>query len=189
MSVELILKTVEKIVGRWFAETGRRSEIFLAASFGSFDPEKPPPERPTPDSSAAHIHNCISRSLETLQTDYIDIYYQARVDPNIPIEIVLETLRPYVEKGVVRWLGLSECSADVLRRAKAVPGVGEKVVAVQREYGPFELEIEKDGFLQSAKELGVALVAYSPLGRGLATGRCSHSSFLSLLSAFSDILG
>ena len=165
------LNIAEKLIGNWFAETGRRSEIFLAASFGSFDPDNPTSSIPPPDSSAVMIHKSVARSLAALRTDYIDIYYQSRVDPNIPIEIVLETLRSYVEKGVVRWLGLSECSADVLRRAKAIPGLGEKVIAVQREYGPFELEIEKDGFLQTAKELGVALVAYSPLGRGLATGR------------------
>lgn len=163
--------SAEKIVGKWFAHTGRRSDVFLAASFGSYDPDKPISSGPAPDSSAAHMHKCIARSLEALQTNYVDIFYQGRVDPKIPIEVVLENLREYVDKGVIRWLGLSECSAEVLGRAKAVPGLGEKVVAVQREYGPFELGIEKDEFLQAAKELGVTLIAYSPLHRGLATGR------------------
>lgn len=89
----------------------------------------------------------------------------------MPIEIVLETLRPFVEQGQIRWLGLSECSAATLRRAKAVPGVGEKIVAVQMEYSPFDLEIEGNGLLETARELGVAVVAYSPLGRGLLTGK------------------
>jgi aryl-alcohol dehydrogenase-like predicted oxidoreductase len=83
----------------------------------------------------------------------------------------METLRPFVESGQIKWLGLSECSAATLRRAKAVPGVGEKLIAVQMEYSPFELTIETSGFVDVANELGVAVVAYSPLGRGLITGR------------------
>jgi aryl-alcohol dehydrogenase-like predicted oxidoreductase len=118
----------------------------------------------------------VASSLAALQTTYIDLYYQHRPDPDVPVEIVLETLRPYVEQGVIKWLGLSECSADVLRRAKAVPGIGEKVVAVQMEYGAFELGHEKSGFLDVAKELGVGLVAYSPLGKGLVSGRYSLCS-------------
>ena len=109
-----------------------------------------------------------------MNTSYIDLYYQHRVDPKVPIEIVLETLREPIEKGVVRWIGLSECSEDVLRRAKAVPVLGGKVIACQMEYSPFELTIEKNGFLNATREAGVALIAYSPLGRGLATGRLAH---------------
>ena len=88
----------------------------------------------------------------------------------MPIELVLETLRPYIEKGTIRWLGLSECSAATLRRARAVPGVGEKVIAAQMEFSPFSLQIEKDGFAKVAEELGVSVVAYGPLGRGMITG-------------------
>jgi len=84
---------------------------------------------------------------------------------------VIETVRPFIDSGTVKYFGLSECSADVLRRAKAVPGVGEKIIACQMEFSPFELEIEHDGFLETARELGVGLVAYSPLGRGMITGR------------------
>lgn len=86
----------------------------------------------------------------------------------------METLRPYIEKGTIRYIGLSECSIDVLKRAKSVPGVGEKVVACQMEFSPFELEIEASGFIAAAKELGVSIVAYSPLGRGV----CCTQSFL-----------
>jgi aryl-alcohol dehydrogenase-like predicted oxidoreductase len=103
---------------------------------------------------------------------------QHRVDPAVPIEIVLETLRPYIESGQIKWLGLSECSAATLRRAKAVPGIGEKVVAVQMEYSPFELEIETSGLLDAANDTGVAVVAYSPLGRGLISGRCARRFLL-----------
>ena len=99
------------------------------------------------------------------------MYYQHRVDPNVPIEVVLEALRDAVEKGQVKWIGLSECSVNTLRRAKAVPGLGEKIIAAQMEFSPYSLDIEKDGFVKAAKELGVSVVAYSPLGRGMITGR------------------
>lgn len=76
-----------------------------------------------------------------------------------------------MDKGAIKWIGLSECSADVLRRAKSVPGVGEKVVAAQMEFSPFTLDIETLGFAKVAKELGVSVVPYSPLGRGMVSGR------------------
>lgn len=113
----------------------------------------------------------LERSLAVLQTDYIDLYYQHRVDPKVPIEVVLESLRPAVEAGKVRYLGLSECSVETLRRAKKVPGLGEKVIAVQMEYSPFTLDIENNGIVDACKELGVGLVTYSPLARGLVSGR------------------
>ncbi|KAJ7146079.1 NADP-dependent oxidoreductase domain-containing protein [Mycena epipterygia] len=160
----------ESIIGDWFAETGRRSEIFLATKFGAGDLREGP-NKGKICSEPAYIKQAVQRSLKMLQTDFIDLYYQHRVDPAVPIEIVLETLRPFVESGQIRWLGLSECSASTLRRAKAVPGIGEKVVAVQMEYSPFELGIENNGLLEAANETGVAIVAYSPLGRGLITGR------------------
>jgi aryl-alcohol dehydrogenase-like predicted oxidoreductase len=106
-----------------------------------------------------------------LNTDYIDLYYQHRVDPEVPIEVYLETLRPFVESGVIRWLGLGDCSIDTLRRAKAVEGLGDKIIAVQMEFSPVELSIERNGFAKAAEELGVAIVAYSPLCRGLLSGR------------------
>ena len=112
----------------------------------------------------------VARSLDRLKTDYIDLYYQHRVDPNVPIEVVLETLKEFVDKGRIKWIGLSECSVNVLKRARAVPGIGEKVIAAQMEYSPFSLEIEQ-GFTEAARELGVAIVAYSPLGRGLMSGK------------------
>ncbi|KAJ7058208.1 NADP-dependent oxidoreductase domain-containing protein [Mycena amicta] len=160
----------EKLIGEWFASTGRRKEIFLATKFGAGDLREGP-KKGKPCSDPEYIFQALERSLKELQTDYIDLYYQHRVDPAVPIEIVLETLRPFVERGTVRWLGLSECSPATLRRAKAVPIVGEKLIAVQMEYSPFERSIETDGLLATATELGVAVVGYSPLGRGLITGR------------------
>ena len=82
----------------------------------------------------------------------------------------MEALRGPLAKGQIKYIGLSECSSDVLRRAKAVKGVGEKLIACQMEFSPFELGVEKSGFVRVAKELGVSVVAYSPLGRGLVTG-------------------
>ncbi|KAJ7270914.1 NADP-dependent oxidoreductase domain-containing protein [Mycena rebaudengoi] len=160
----------ETLIGDWFSKTGRRSEIFLASKFGASDLSDGP-NKGKISSKPPYIKQALQRSLKMLQTDYIDLYYQHRVDKDVPIEIVLETLRPFVESGQIRWLGLSECSAATLRRAKAVPGVGDRIVAVQMEYSAFELSIETNGLLDAAKELGVAVVAYSPLGRGLITGR------------------
>ncbi|KAJ7160929.1 NADP-dependent oxidoreductase domain-containing protein [Mycena filopes] len=164
----------EEVLGEWFTQTKRRSEIFLATKFGAIDlrDERPLTERSfTPCSEPAYIVQAFERSLAQLKTDYVDLYYQHRVDARVPIEVVLETLRPFVEAGRIKWLGLSECSPATLRRAKAVPGLGEKVIAVQMEYSPFDLEIETSGLLDAAREMGVAVVAYSPLGRGLLTGR------------------
>ncbi len=122
-------------------------------------------------SAPSYVTSAVLRSLRELKTDYIDLYYQHRVDPNVPIEAVLEALRLFVESGQIKWLGLSEASVDTLKRAKAVKGLGEKVVAVQMEFSPFELGIEKDGFATEAENLGVSIVAYSPLGRGMVSGR------------------
>ncbi|KAJ7619297.1 NADP-dependent oxidoreductase domain-containing protein [Roridomyces roridus] len=160
----------ESVIGDWFAKTGRRSDIFLATKFGIVQGTGYLTGRRF-CSQPEYIKEAVQNSLKKLQTEYIDLYYQHRVDPSVPIEIVLETLRPFVDSGVIKWLGLSECSAATLRRAKAVAGVRDKIVAVQMEYSPFELGIERSGVLDAAKELGVAVVAYSPLGRGMITGR------------------
>ncbi|EEB95826.1 hypothetical protein MPER_05147, partial [Moniliophthora perniciosa FA553] len=153
--------------------TGRRSEVFLATKFGAFDPAGPPQDGPT--SKPSHIIKSVNLSLEKLQTNYIDLYYQHRVDTKVPIEVVMETLRPFIEQGRIKYLGLSECSIDTLRRAKAVEGVGEKLIAIQMEYSPFTLDIEQNGLAAAAEELGVSVIAYSPLARGLVTGRVISS--------------
>ncbi|KAG6845010.1 hypothetical protein H0H87_001782 [Tephrocybe sp. NHM501043] len=159
----------EKALGRWFAQTGRRSEIFLATKFGAIDLDTN--DWTKPNSKPTYIKRRLENSLADLQTDYIDLYYQHRVDPEVPIEVVLETLRPFVEAGTIRWIGLSEPSVATLKRAKAVEGVGDKVIVAQMEYSPFELYIEKNGFVDAINEASMAVVAYSPLARGLVTGR------------------
>ncbi|EIM88900.1 Aldo/keto reductase [Stereum hirsutum FP-91666 SS1] len=169
----------EETLGKWFASTGRRSEIFLASKFGASgmrdESERPeaPNENgiPPPNSKPSYILRQLQRSLSLLQTDHIDLYYQHRPDPHVPVEVVLETLRPAFEDGRIRWFGISECSVDVVRRAKAVKGLGEKFICVQMEYGPFELVHERSGLLAEVEKLGVGVVAYSPLGRGLITGK------------------
>ncbi|KAJ7756201.1 Aldo/keto reductase [Mycena metata] len=167
-----IYGNTEEVLGEWFTQTNRRSEIFLATKFGAIDLRDDQPKAGlAPCSDPAYIVHAFERSLARLKTDYVDLYYQHRVDPHVPIEVVLETLRPFVDAGRIKWLGLSECSPATLRRAKAVKGIGEKVVACQVEFSPFDLNIETSGLLDAARETGVAVVAYSPLGRGLLTGK------------------
>ncbi|CCM06803.1 uncharacterized protein FIBRA_09103 [Fibroporia radiculosa] len=161
----------EEILGKWFKDTGRRAEIFLATKFGSFDTTPGAENKYKSNSKPSYIKRQLENSLKELQTEWIDLYYQHRVDSEVPIEVVLETLRPYIESGKIKYLGLSECSIDVLRRARAVPGVGEKIIAVQMEYSPLELGIETSGFVAAARELGVGIVAYCPLGQGVMSGK------------------
>lgn len=97
--------------------------------------------------------------------------------------VVMETVRPFLESGKVKWFGLSDCRADVLRRARAGPGVGEKLVAAQMEFSPFELGVERSGFLEAARELGVGIVAYSPLGQRLISGRYQNLALVDKFSA------
>ncbi|KAH9913532.1 NADP-dependent oxidoreductase domain-containing protein [Fomitopsis serialis] len=161
----------EETIGKWFSTTGRRSEVFLATKFGSVDINLVAKQIYKQNSKPAYIRQQLEASLKKLQTEWVDLYYQHRVDPEVPIEVVMETLGELVKSGKIKYIGLSECSIDVLRRAKAVPFAGEKLVACQMEFSPFEVGIEKSGFVAAARELGVAVVAYSPLGRGMITGR------------------
>ncbi|KAI5897173.1 Aldo/keto reductase [Schizophyllum commune H4-8] len=153
----------EATIGKWLSLTSRRQSVFLATKWAG--------SLAYADSRPSTLRRGIEAALARLQTDYIDLFYQHRVDPQVPIEVVMETFRPYVEEGKIRWLGLSNCSREVLGRAKAVKGVGEKLVAVQMEFSPFETELEKNGFIDYARGLGVSVVAYSPLGRGMISGR------------------
>ena len=93
-------------------------------------------------SQPSYVRRAFLRSLSQLKTDYVDLYYQHRVDAKVPIEIVLEALREFVESGQIKYLGLSECSVETLKRAKKVKGLGDKIIAVQMEYSPFTLDIE-----------------------------------------------
>ncbi|KAJ7471902.1 NADP-dependent oxidoreductase domain-containing protein [Mycena latifolia] len=152
----------EELLGKWFKRTGKRNEIFLATKFGvtaSMDVRSDP----------EFVKEQVATSLSRLGVPYIDLYYQHRIDPKTPIEVTVGAMAELVKEGKVKYLGLSECSAKALRRAYAV----HPIAAVQVEYSPFVLDIEdpKIALLETARELGVTIVAYSPLGRGLLTGQ------------------
>jgi aryl-alcohol dehydrogenase-like predicted oxidoreductase len=155
--------TNEKLLGKWFAESGRRGEIFLASKFGNLVQNGQKIIR----GDAAYVKDACAASLERLGVDCIDLYYQHRVDPNTPIEETIGAMVELKKEGKIRYLGLSECSERTLRRAHAV----HPIAAVQMEYSPFALEIESSqtNLLKTARELGVKIVAYSPLGRGFLT--------------------
>ena len=114
------------------------------------------------------MRDSIDKSLKRLGLDYVDLYYVHRIDKNTPIEETMLALKEQVEAGKIKHIGLSECSSETLRRACAV----HPVAAVQIEYSPFSLDIERDdiGLLKTCRELGVAVVCYSPLARGILTG-------------------
>ncbi|KAI0074186.1 Aldo/keto reductase [Panus rudis PR-1116 ss-1] len=154
----------EELIGKWFKRTGKRDEIFLATKFGIVArPDK------LVDGSPGYVKQACEKSLKRLGVDHIDLYYLHRPDPLVPIELTVRAMAELVQEGKVKYLGLSECSAATLRRAHAV----HPIHAYQVEYSPFVLDIEdsKIGLLETCKELGIAVVAYSPLGRGLLTGR------------------
>jgi aryl-alcohol dehydrogenase-like predicted oxidoreductase len=155
--------TNEKLIGKWFKDTGRRKEIFLATKFAN----KVEDGKIVVRGDAAYVKEACAASLERLGVECIDLYYQHRVDTNTPIEETVAAMAELKKEGKIRYLGLSECSAKTLRRAHAV----HPIAAAQMEYSPFALEIESEqtDFLKTARELGVKIVAYSPLGRGFLT--------------------
>ncbi|HSC02052.1 MAG TPA: aldo/keto reductase [Solirubrobacteraceae bacterium] len=156
--------TNERLVGR--AVAGRRDQVEIATKFGfSFDPDDPYGPRGL-DGSAENVKRVCDASLERLGTDYIDLYYQHRVDPAVPIEETVGAMAELVTAGKVRYIGLSEASPDVIRRAHAT----HPLTAVQSEYSLWTRDPEAD-VLPTLRELGIGLVAYSPLGRGFLTGQ------------------
>ncbi|WP_405933157.1 aldo/keto reductase [Streptomyces sp. NBC_00827] len=113
-----------------------------------------------------YVRHALERSLRHLGTDHVDLYYLHRIDPKVPIEETVGALAELVAEGKIRGIGLSEASAQTVRRAHAV----HPLTAVQTEYSLFERGIEHDGVLDTLRELGIGLVAYSPLGRGFLSG-------------------
>ena len=118
------------------------------------------------DGSADHVRSSIEGSLRRLGTDYVDLYYQHRVDPNVPIEETVGAMAELVTEGKIRHIGLSEAAADTIRRANAV----HPITAVQTEYSLWSRDPE-DEVLPTCRELGIGFVPYSPLGRGFLAGR------------------
>jgi aryl-alcohol dehydrogenase-like predicted oxidoreductase len=162
--------TNELLLGRAIA--GRREEIFLASKFGiKFEAGEPP--RRSIDGSPGYVRAACDASLQRLATDHIDLYYQHRVDPNTPIEETVGAMAELVSAGKIRHIGLSEASAETIRRAHAV----HPITAVQSEYSLWTRDVEEE-ILPTLDELGIAFVAYSPLGRGFLSGRFSSTEEL-----------
>jgi aryl-alcohol dehydrogenase-like predicted oxidoreductase len=154
--------TNERLVGR--AIKGRRDEVVLATKFGNVRNEQG--ERLGIRGDREYVLAACDASLERLGTDRIDVYYQHRVDPQTPIEETVGAMAELVEQGKVGYLGLSEASAETIRRAHAV----HPISALQTEYSLWSRDVE-DEILPAIRELGIGLVAYSPLGRGFLSGR------------------
>jgi aryl-alcohol dehydrogenase-like predicted oxidoreductase len=152
----------ESKVGK--AIKGRRAAVVLATKFGFVQGKIGTEERI--DGRPEYVQRACERSLRQLEVDDIDLYYLHRVDPNVPIEETVGAMAALVRQGKVRHLGLSEVSPATLRRAHSV----HPIAAVQTEYSLFTREPEEE-LLPALRELGVALVAYSPLGRGFLAGR------------------
>ena len=163
--------TNERLVGSAIA--GKRDEVFLATKFGIKLIKDDDLINRTVDGSPEYVRKSCDDSLQRLGTDYIDLYYQHRVDPNTPIEDTVGAMAELVQAGKVRHIGLSEASAETIRRAHAV----HPIAAVQTEYSLWTREVEQE-ILPTLQELGIALVAYSPLGRGFLSGRFSSTEEL-----------
>jgi aryl-alcohol dehydrogenase-like predicted oxidoreductase len=154
--------TNEQLVGRAIA--GRRDEVILATKFGIVrDPEDPAAR--SVNGRPEYVLKSCDASLRRLAVDHIDLYYQHRVDPNVPIEETVGAMASLVDAGKVRFLGLSEAAPETIRRAHAV----HPITALQSEYSLWTRDPEEE-VLPTLRELGIGLVAYSPLGRGFLTG-------------------
>lgn len=155
--------TNEELVGR--AIRDRRNEVVLATKFGIVRDPNDPAKRSI-NGRPEYVRQACENSLKRLGVDMIDLYYQHRVDPNTPIEETVGEMSRLVDEGKIRFIGLSEAGADTIRRANAV----HPVAAVQSEYSLWSRDIE-DEVIPTVRELGITLVAYSPLGRGFLTGQ------------------
>ncbi|MGH7632596.1 MAG: aldo/keto reductase, partial [Gemmatimonadaceae bacterium] len=155
--------TNEQLVGR--AIKGKRDRVILATKFGVVrDPGNP--RARAVNGRPEYVRASCEGSLERLGVDVIDLYYQHRVDPGVPIEETVGAMAELVQRGKVRFLGLSEAAPETLRRAHGV----HPISALQMEYSLWSRDAE-DGVLPTCRDLGIGFVAYSPLGRGFLTGR------------------
>ncbi|MEO8075996.1 MAG: aldo/keto reductase [Acidobacteriota bacterium] len=154
--------TNERLVGR--AIRDRREQVVLATKFGNV--RTPEGVFLGIDGTPAYVRRACEESLQRLQVDAIDLYYQHRVDPKVPIEDTVGAMAELVAAGKVRYLGLSEAAPETIRRAAAV----HPIAALQTEYSLWSRDPEA-GLLDTCRELGIGFVAYSPLGRGFLTGR------------------
>jgi aryl-alcohol dehydrogenase-like predicted oxidoreductase len=160
--------TNEELVGR--AIEGHRDEYVIATKFARrIEPTTQPGDLSTLgplDGSAEHVRSSIEGSLQRLGTDYVDLYYQHRVDPNVEIEETVGAMAELVKEGKIRHIGLSEAAPETIRRAHAV----HPITALQTEYSMWTRDVETE-ILPTCRELGIGFVPYSPLGRGFLSGR------------------
>ncbi len=154
--------TNEGLVGRAIA--GRRQEVVLATKFGN--ERNPDGSRVGINGRPEYVRKAADASLARLGVDHIDLYYQHRVDPTVPIEDTWAAMADLVQAGKVRYLGISEAAPETLRRAHAT----HPVTALQTEWSLWTREVEDDGVLATVRRLGVGFVAYSPIGRGFLSG-------------------
>ena len=162
--------TNERLVGG--AIEDRRDEVVLATKFGiARDPDDPTVRGV--NGRPEYVLQACDASLRRLAVDHIDLYYQHRVDPDVPIEETVGAMASLVDAGKVRFLGLSEAAPQTIRRAHAV----HPISALQTEYSLWSRDVEEE-VLPTIRELGIGLVAYSPLGRGFLTGRIAAAEDL-----------
>ncbi|HMD02489.1 MAG TPA: aldo/keto reductase, partial [Candidatus Baltobacteraceae bacterium] len=154
----------EELVGRAIA--GKRAGVFLCTKFGIVRDPANPMARGV-NGRPEYIRTSLDGSLKRLDVDHVDLYYQHRVDTETPIEETVGAMAELVAAGKVRYIGLSEASAATIRRAASV----HPIAAVQSEYSLFSRDIEDAGVIAALRELGITLVAYSPLGRGFLSGK------------------
>jgi aryl-alcohol dehydrogenase-like predicted oxidoreductase len=154
--------TNERLVGR--AIRDRRDQVVIATKFGNVRDEQG--NNLGIDGSPEYVRRACDASLQRLGVDHIDLYYQHRVDNNVPIEETVGAMAELVTQGKVRYLGLSEAAAPTIRRAHAV----HPIAALQTEYSLWMRDVE-DEILPACRDLGIGFVPYSPLGRGFLTGR------------------
>lgn len=160
--------TNEELVGEALAPV--RDHVVMATKFGfGINPDG---SRYGVDSRREHIRDVTEASLRRLNVEAIDLLYQHRVDPNVPIEDVAGTVRELIEEGKVRAFGLSEASAATIRRAHAV----QPITAVQSEYSLWTRDVEENGVLTACEQLGIGFVPFSPLGAGFLTGTIDAST-------------
>ncbi|KAJ3908286.1 NADP-dependent oxidoreductase domain-containing protein [Lentinula edodes] len=160
----------EALIGKWLKRTGNRDKVFIATKVGYYHK----PEVRLVNGDADYIVEAANKSLKALDIPTIDLLYLHRADVIVPIEVTVGAMAQLVKEGKVKYIGLSEVSAATIRRAHAV----HPISAVQVEYSPFNLEIEdeKIGVLKVCRELGITIVAYSPLGRGILTGQVKSAA-------------
>ena len=154
--------TNEALLGR--ALRGKRESLYLASKFGLV--RSSDPHARGVNGRPEYVRQSIDGSLKRLDTDYLDLYYQHRIDPEVPVEETIGAMAELVKAGKVRHIGISEACAETIQRAHAV----HPLAAVQSEYSLWSREPEHNGVLDTCKRLGIAFVAYSPLGRGFLTG-------------------